>query len=289
MGSLLGGFKSMKLGGFTHAPGSWTPGNGDFGGETDNPSEYTPGGINGVNGLAGAGLDMAGMALAQQGLLGSKRGTWGGIAEGTAGGAMIGFQMGGPLGAAIGAAAGFGIGVGEKIFGVKSDEQTAHDDVKSAYGVDIPSSSGVIKQIVNLAKSQFGGSISVAVRSASVRQLVMLYSEVTGQKMPLSATTPYAGSLVEQGGKLYQQASWLDGQAHIYSSNLPTLGGLQTTTYPTPTYISMNISGSDAANFMSGQYVTPQFVSDQSVAAQNSSYNRTQQAANSVLPGLTIA
>src|SRR5580700_4282429 len=38
--------------------------------------------------------------------------------------------------------------------------------------------------------------IAVAVRSPSVRQLVMLYSEATGQKMPLSATTPYAGSLV---------------------------------------------------------------------------------------------
>ena len=37
-----------------------------------------------------------------------------------------------------------------------------------------------------------------------------------GQKMPLSATTPYAGSLVEQGGKFYQQASYQDGQAHVY-------------------------------------------------------------------------
>jgi hypothetical protein len=39
----------------------------------------------------------------------------------------------------------------------------------------------------------------------------MLYSEATGQKMPMSATTPYAGSLVEQGGKLYQQATFQDG------------------------------------------------------------------------------
>jgi hypothetical protein len=45
----------------------------------------------------------------------------------------------------------------------------------------------------------------VAVRSPSVRQLVMLYSEATGQKMPLSATTPYAGSLVEQGGRASAQ------------------------------------------------------------------------------------
>ena len=54
----------------------------------------------------------------------------------------------------------------------------------------------------------------------------MLYSEATGQKMPLSATTPYAGSLVEQGGNVYQQASYQDGQAHTYASNIPTLGGI---------------------------------------------------------------
>ena len=95
----------------------------------------------------------------------------------------------------------------------------------------------------------------------------MLYSEATGQKMPLSATTPYAGSLVKQGGKLYQQASYQDGQAHAYASNIPTLGGIAAGTYPTPgspntsggsgaTYLSLNISGGDAANFMTGQFVT---------------------------------
>jgi hypothetical protein len=131
----------------------------------------------------------------------------------------------------------------------------------------------------------------------SVRQLVMLYSEATGQKMLLSATTPYAGSLVEQGGKLYQQASYQDGQAHVYASNLPTLGGIAAGTYLTPgnpntaagtgaTYLSLNISGSDAANFMTGQFVTPQFVTDQAMAAQYSSYGRTQQSANMQLPGL---
>ena len=35
-----------------------------------------------------------------------------------------------------------------------------------------------------------------------------------------------AGSLVEQGGEIYQQASYQDGQAHVYASNIPTLGGI---------------------------------------------------------------
>src|ERR1019366_6484389 len=92
-----------------------------------------------------------------------------------------------------------------------------------------------------------------------------------------------AAPLVEQGGKLYQQASYQDGQAHVYASNIPTLGGIVAGTYPTPggpntaggsgaTYLSLNISGNDAANFMTGQFVTPQFVTDQAMAAQYSSY-----------------
>ena len=184
--------------------------------------------------MAGAALMAGGTMLAEQGLLGNSRGTNLGIAEGAAGGAAIGLQMGGPWGAAIGAVAGFGIGLGEKLAGVMSDPQKAHNDIKQIYGIDIPVSSGTIKQVVSIAQSQFGGDVAVAVRSPSVRQLVMLYSEATGQKMPLSATTPYAGSLAESGGKLYQQASYQDGQAHVYASNIPTLGGIGAGTYPTP-------------------------------------------------------
>jgi hypothetical protein len=256
------------------------------------------GSVQGVAKSPAAGA--AGMMLATSGLFGSRRGTWGGTLEDTAGGALIGEQIGGPWGAAIGAAAGFTAGAVEQLLGIKSPARKAHDDIKSIYGVDIPQNSGTIKQVVQIAQSQFGGDVAVAVRSPSVRQLVMLYSEATGQKMPLAATTPYAGSLVEQGGKLYQQASYQDGQAHVYASNIPTLGGIAAGTYPTPgnpntaggsgaTYMSLNISGSDAANFMTGQFVTPQFVTDQAMAAQYSSYGRTQQSANMQLPGLTVA
>jgi hypothetical protein len=212
---------------------------------------------------------------------------------------MIGLQMGGPIGAAIGAGVGFGIGVGEIVAGVKSDEQVAHDDIKSIYQVDIPVNSGTIKQIVSMAKQSFGGKISIAVRSPSVRQLVMLYSQATGQKTALSSTTPYSGSLAEQGGKLYQQASYLDGSAHTYASNIPTLGGLSSSNYPTPggpntaagagpTYLSLNVDGVGLAPFMTNNYMNAQFISDQSLAGQNASINRTQQAANMQVPGLSV-
>jgi hypothetical protein len=298
LSGIVSNLKRTNWGSFKRSPSNPIYGTDENG--NDVQTGDSGGKITGVGGVAGAAMLAGGTMLAQQGILGSSRGTWTGTAEGTAGGAAIGFQMGGPLGALIGGAAGFGIGIGEMIAGVKSPQREAHDDIKSIYGVDIPQNSGTIKQVVQIAQSQFGGQIAVAVRSPSVRQLVMLYSEATGQKMPLSATTPYAGSLVEQGGKLYQQASYQDGQAHAYASNIPTLGGLATGTYPTPggpntaggsgaTYLSLNISGNDAANFMTGQFVTPQFVTDQAMAAQYSSYGRTQQSANMQLPGLTVA
>ena len=95
-----------------------------------NLSQIDKGKITGMHGAAGAAMFSGGMMVAQQGLLGSSRGTWGGVAEGTAGGAAIGFSLGGPLGAAIGAAAGFGIGIGEKLAGVETKENEAKRLVK---------------------------------------------------------------------------------------------------------------------------------------------------------------
>jgi hypothetical protein len=140
---------------------------------------------------------------------------------------MIGFQMGGPLGALIGGVAGAGIGIGEKLAGIESPQKKAHDDIKQIYGVDIPQNSGTIKQVVSIAQSEFGGDIAVAVRSPKVRQLVMLYSEATGQKMPLSASTPYAGSLVESGGNLYQQASFQNNAWHSTNRIFRCSAGLE--------------------------------------------------------------
>ena len=79
------------------------------------------------------------------------------------------------------------------------------------------------------------------------------------------------------GRKALSKASYQDGQAHAYASNIPTLGGIATGTYPTPggpntasgagaTYLSLNISGNDAANFMTGQFVTPKVACDTDAA-----------------------
>jgi hypothetical protein len=245
------------------------------------------GGVQGVAKSPAAGA--AGMMLAMNGLFGSQRGTWGGIAESTAGGALIGEQIGGPLGAAIGAGAGFLAGVGEKVFGVESPENEAKRLVKQLYSISIDNS--MAKQIAGIAQQKYAGHVSIAVRDPDVRKMLMLYSESTGQKMPLSATTPQSGSLAEMGGKLYQQATYVNGTPYTFQSNLPVAGGYSTGTYPAPgpMTLQVNVAGQGAAQFVAGQVVTPEFVQSQWSSAASASNGRLQNSAIIQQPGLVIA
>jgi hypothetical protein len=245
------------------------------------------GGIQGVAKSPAAGA--AGMMLAMNGLFGSRRGTWGGIAESTAGGALIGEQIGGPLGAAIGAGAGFLAGLGEKLAGVESPENEAKRLVKQLYSISIDNS--MAKQIAGIAQQKYAGHVSIAVRDPDVRKMLMLYSEATGQKMPLSATTPQSASLAEMGGKLYQQATYVNGAPYAFQSNLPVLGGYATGTYPTsgPMTLQVNVGGQGAAQFVAGQVVTPEFVQAQWSSAAAGSNGRLQNSAVIQQPGLVVS
>ncbi|MGD0497535.1 MAG: hypothetical protein ABSC23_03765 [Bryobacteraceae bacterium] len=282
LAGMLKNFKSIKWGGLTHGAPT-------YGTDEDGSDVQTGNGkITGVNGMAGAALFAGGSMLAQQGLLGSSRGTWGGIAMGTAGGAAIGFQQGGWLGAAIGGGIGALIGIGEKLAGVESPENEAKRLVKQLYGVNIDTA--MAKQIVGIAQQKYANTVSVAVRDPDVRKMLELYAQGTGQKMPLSAATPVGGSLAEQGGRLYQQASYVNGTPYTFQSNLPVLGGLSGGNYPTPG--GPNTAGGSGMTFalnINGQPITPEFVTDQSMAAQGSSYYRTQQSANMQVPGLMVS
>ena len=160
--------------------------------------------------------------LAQQGLLGSSRGTWGGVGMGAAGGAMIGMQMGGPLGAAIGAGAGALAGIGEKIAGVETPENEAKRLIKQIYSLTINDQTA--RQIAELAKQKYGNSVSMAVRSPEVRQILQLYAESTGQKNNLFLNDPHGVNLTQAGGVLNQSAVYNNGTAYTYASNLPVLG-----------------------------------------------------------------
>jgi hypothetical protein len=170
-------------------------------------------GARGVGGMKGGAMLAGGTMLAMDGL---RRGGWLGVGETTAGGALIGAKFGGPLGAAIGAGIGFAAGI-VRLF-IKGAQEKAREKIKATYGVDI-SDKGILKQIVDTAKSAFGGNLDLAIRSQQVRDLIQLYAMSTGQKptgMP-GSVTPL--SLVESGGSLFQAPSFSNG------SPLPGLGG----------------------------------------------------------------
>ncbi|MGD0499734.1 MAG: hypothetical protein ABSC23_15000 [Bryobacteraceae bacterium] len=290
---MLKNFKSIKWGGLTHGAPT-------YGTDAEGSDVQTGNGkITGVNGMAGAALFAGGMMSAQQGLLGSSRGTWGGIAMGTAGGAAIGFQQGGWLGAAIGGGAGLLIGLGEKLAGVESPENEAKRLVKQLYSLNIDSS--MAKQIAGLAQQKYAGQVSVAVRDPEVRKMLMLYSEATGQKMPMSASTPYGGSLAEQNGRLYQQATFQNGTPYTFQSALPVLGNLGGNNYPNyagnnypgaPSSIVLNVNGQSAADLLEGRIantVNPDYVQSQWASATAASNGRVQNAANLQVPGLVVS
>ena len=294
-GSMAGNFSGMlkgfkgNLGGFTRSDGSYTTDS-----DTGEISDVSGGKINGVNGLAGAALMGGGMMAAQAGLLGKNRGTWGGIAEGAAGGAAVGMSIAGPIGAGIGAVAGFGIGLGEMLAGDVSPETKAKQLCKQIYGISIDS--GMATQIAQLAQSKYGGNVAIAVRDPDTRKMLQLYATGTGQKFPLSATTPQAGSLQEQGGKLYQVATYQNGNPYTFQSSLPVAGGFATGQYPSPpqggsgpTNVTLSLNGQSAADVLEGRIgstVTPGFVQDQYASAQSSSNGRVDNSAMMQQPGL---
>jgi hypothetical protein len=273
-------------------------------GDFSEASGFT-GAIQGIAGSPAGGA--AGMFLAQQGLLGRNAGTGVGILEGTAGGALIGEQIGGPLGAAIGAAAGFGIGLGELVAGVEPQWKEAERLVMRTYHVNIDHAEA--QRIVDIANQQFGHNVAIAVTSPEVRQMLGVYAAGTGQKIPLSATTPSGGVLQEQGGTLYQAPTYMYGQAFTQASNLPVAGGYATTQYPnasTPTgggspagspgspgggtmQVSLHFDGKNAGDAMTGMFVTPSMVQTQWSQAQAYSDGRQPNQATILQSGLIIS
>ncbi|MEK7755143.1 MAG: hypothetical protein AAB654_24665, partial [Acidobacteriota bacterium] len=103
--------------------------------------------------------DAALMGGAMLALYGLQRGGKTGLAMTTGGGALIGFKFGGPIGAGVGAWIGFWAGVA-RLF-VKGAQEKAREKIKATYGVDI-SDNGILKQIVDTAKSAFGGNLDLA-------------------------------------------------------------------------------------------------------------------------------
>lgn len=175
----------------------------------------------GMTGLQG-GLLGGGIGLTVAGL---KKGGWTGVGMDVVGGAMAGFALGGPIGAAIGAAVGGVAGLVRMLF--KGATQKVREKIKQIYKIDI-TSQGVLQQIVDIAKSAYGGNLNMAVRSTQVAELVKLYALTTDQNPSGLPLMMQASTLVQQNGLLFRQPETLGGRA------LNSLGGTIPVGTPSP-------------------------------------------------------
>jgi hypothetical protein len=93
------------------------------------------------------------------------------------------------------------------------------------------------------------------------------------------------------GGKLYQQATYVNGSPYTLQSSLPVAGGYPTGTSPIPgpMTLQVNVSGQGAAQFVAGQVVTPEFVQAQCSSAAAGSNGRLQNSAVIQQPGLVVS
>jgi hypothetical protein len=230
---------------------------------------------------------MGGATLAMDGL---RRGGKLGIAETSAGGALIGFKYGGPLGALIGGIAGAIAGV-VRLF-VKGAAEKTKDKIKALYGVDI-SDKSLLKQIVDMTKSEFGGNIDMAIRSPQIRDLIQLYAMTTGQKTTGMPGTVTPLSLVETGGSLFQSPQYNNG------TPLPALGGLPGLDQigagtPSGGGLVVQLDGPATTALLQGQAVqaisnNPRLVQSATMAATKSNANRRELTSLQLSPGTIVS
>jgi hypothetical protein len=199
-------------------------------------------------------------------------------------------QLGGPVGAAIGAGAGFLAG----LIGLfrKSATEKAREKIKALYQVDIQDK-GILKQIVEMAKQSFGNNLDMAIRSPQVRELIELYAQTTGQKMPLNPNTPRAVSLTGMGGAVYQNPLYVNGSPYAMPSGLPTLGGGSIDRIPAGTSAPVTVVVSPQATVELWRTGTtqaivqnPRAVAQSAATGQRSSTARRESAINILQPNL---
>lgn len=255
--------------------------------------------MGGVGGQLGGAMVGAGIGLMTNGF---QRQGVSGTLESTAGGALAGFAIAGPIGAAVGAAVGLVTGIVGNF--VTPWLMQVKNEVKKLYGLTL--SDAYANQIGQIAKQTFGGSISAAIRSPQVQQMLSVYAAATGQKF-LFSNQPRAAYLTETGGTLTQQATYVNGQAYSYAGGIPTYGGVQTSTLPQATLnlstsesngggrytgsapATIQLDGPATTALLSGQIAS----SSQEVAsaysdAQNNSFDRRSNAARLLNPNLAF-
>jgi hypothetical protein len=219
----------------------------------------------------------------------------------TAGAALIGAKFGGPVGALIGGAIGFGAGVA-RLF-MKSAEEKARQKIKAAYGLDV-SDKGVLKQIVETAKSSFGGDLDTAIRSPQIKELLELYAMATGKPLGIQPRVRQV-SLAQTSTGLYQNEIYENGRAlrfaglgtrtaaDIIPSN-PGSTGYQTNyaaSMPVVVQATMKLDPSQTTQLWRGEVfdalaANPNAVQNAANKAQRGNYQRTEMRSNLLEPGV---
>jgi hypothetical protein len=199
-------------------------------------------GGHGVGGWQGGALLAGGAMLGMDGL---KRGGGWGMLEDTMGGAAIGGKFGGWMGAAIGAGVGALVGGIRWALGGMSPEDQMKQDVKTSYGVSIDTA-----YAKSLAQRAGGIDPRVFIQRADIRDEIMLYAQMSKQGVgtALGRDTMARGvNLQENGGTLYQAATYSNGGAYGYQSTLGSTGSFQTLAPAVNVSFSLNGQATTAA------------------------------------------
>jgi tape measure domain-containing protein len=237
----------------------------------------TAAGIGGVKGaLAGIGTSsaalLAGPLLMMAGYQSQNKAlkfgltTGGGLLTGLALGAKIG-SIGGPMGAAIGAAIGAGIGLISMLR--KTPEQKAREAIRATYSVDVWDK-GLLGQVAQTAKSAFGGNYMLAVQSPQIRELIQLWSQMTGQKVGGMPPQAQPLTLMQSGGSLYQQPGFANGMP------MPLVGGgviAAGTAQNAPLSVVIHLDGAATTDLLRGEAV--QAIAENPRAAQSAVLSAT--------------
>jgi hypothetical protein len=184
--------------------------------------------------------------------------------------------------------------------------------VKADYGLTVDDA--LAKQLLDIAKQQYGGNLDIMLSSAQVRNMLQLYGMATGQKFAGISPTAEPYTDVESGGSLYTLPATLD------ATPIATTG-VYTTTSPTGTtgqYNSGSLTGASvlqqsvsSLNSQPGQLVpivlkldpvatnslltgqaaqgiadNPRLVAAASLRAAAGSFTRRQSTAMQLQPGL---
>ena len=247
-------------------------------------------GASGVGGVAGGALLLGGAALAGYGLY---KGGWKGVGMATAGGAMIGAKIGafaGPMGivagAAIGAAIGFTAGMIRKMF--KSASEKTRIKIKEVYGVDI-ASAGILGQITQIIKTNYGGDINVGVYAPEVQEMVKLYAMTQGTQASGMGRPMTPVSWAMSGGSASIQPVYSGGS--IVSN--PYVGPTTTELAYSRSPLFVTLNPEQANQLFEGKVVqvignNPTAVGDASAAAASGSSARRSHTQSAILEPMTV-